>query len=129
MAKTKVFCSYDFSHDHHLKGSLINQSKRQDSPFSINDFSLRQAHPDKQWVSQAQSAIAKCDVFIVLLGSNTHSAPGVLKEVSIAKGLKKERFQLIPQGRKYGKLKDAGELVTWKWENLQARLNLKDKQK
>jgi hypothetical protein len=49
--------------------------------------------------------------------------------VSIAKGLKKERFQLIPQGRKYGKLKDAGELVTWKWENLQARLNLKDKQK
>ena len=92
-----------------------------DSPFSVNDFSLREAYPDDKWVSKAQSAIARCELFIVLLGKNTHSAPGVLTEVGIASGLEKERFQLKPQKTKRSPIPDAGEVVSWKWQNLRKR--------
>lgn len=92
-----------------------------DSPFSVNDFSLREAYPDDEWVAKAQSAITRCDLFIVLLGENTHSAPGVLTEVRIASGLKKDRFQLKPQHRRKSPIPGAGEMVSWNWKSLKAK--------
>ncbi|MDO8491333.1 MAG: hypothetical protein Q7T04_04895 [Dehalococcoidia bacterium] len=118
MAKKKVFLSFDFDNDLELKNSFLAQAGLADSPFSINDYSLREAHPDNLWLSKAQSAVAKCDLFIVILGDNTHKAPGVLKEVKIAAGLGKERFQLRPQGSKAHPLSDAGKVVVWKWKNI-----------
>jgi hypothetical protein len=123
MAKKKVFVSFDFEHDNGMKGSLISQSERPDSPFSINDFSLKQGLPNDIWISKAQQAISKCDIFIVLLGPNTHSAPGVLLEVKIAKGLKKDRFQLRPKGKSYGEVLGGGDLVSWQWKNIMARFS------
>lgn len=123
MAKKKVFVSYDYDHDHGLKSSLISQARRADSPFSINDISLQDSLPEETWMSKAQSAISRCDTFIVLLGSNTHSAHGVLKEISIAKGMGKRRFQLRPQGKTYGAIPGAGDVVAWKWKNLKSRLS------
>ena len=122
MAKKKVFISYEYDRDHHLKGSLVTQAKRPDSPFSISDFSLKESTPDPEWLRKAQSRIDRCDVFVVLLGPNTHNASGVRKEVGIAKSLGRPRFQLRPQGRLYGKVKDAGEIHTWKWKNLKELL-------
>lgn len=121
--KKKVFVSYDYEHDHGLKSSLIGQSRLPDSPFSINDFSLRENLPEETWISKAQSAISRCDVFIVLIGHDTHSAPGVLTEVRIAEGIRKRRFQLRPQGKPYGAIPRAGDVVTWTWKNLKARLS------
>lgn len=123
MAKKKVFVSFDYNNDLHLKGTLIGQARLPDSPFSIADFSLNETKPEVGWLSKAQSAIAQCDVFIVLLGKNTHNAAGVLKEVKIAKGIRKKRFQLRPQRKNFGSVPDAGDVVTWKWENLKARLS------
>lgn len=121
MAKKKVFVSFDYN-DKHLKGTLIGQAKLPDSPFSIADFSLQEAQPEKEWISKAQKAISQCDIFVVLLGRNTHSAPGVLKEVRIAEGLKKRRFQLRPQRKNYGAVPGAGDVVVWKWKNIKAKL-------
>ena len=123
MAKIKTFVSFDYETDLKLKGDLIAQAKRADSPFSVTDFSLRERHPDPTWLSKAQSAIARADVFVVILGANTHNAPGVLKEIKIAKGLKKRRFQLRPQGKKWQPMKGAGELVVWTWPNLKRKLS------
>lgn len=123
MAKKKVFVSFDYDNDRHLKSTLIGQAKLPDSPFAIVDFSLKETQPEGQWLSKAQSAIAKCDVFIVLLGKNTHMSPGVLKEVKIAKGLRKKYFQLKPQGKNFMSLPDVGDVVVWKWKNLKARLS------
>lgn len=123
MAKKKVFVSFDYDNDRHLKSTLIGQAKLPDSPFSIADFSLKETKPEGGWLSRAQSAIARCDVFIVLLGKNTHNAPGVLKEVKIAKGIGKKCFQLKPQRKNFGQVPDAGDVVVWKWKNLKARLS------
>lgn len=80
MAKKKVFLSFDYDNDLDLKRAFVSQSKQPDSPFSINDFSLKEAHPDDEWLSKAQSAIDRCNLFIVLLGKNTYQASGVQKE-------------------------------------------------
>ncbi len=90
------------------------------------DVSLKEAFPNDKWVSEAQRKIQQCDVFIVLLGRHTHQASGVLREVSIAKGLKKPRFQLRPKGERNLNNKpipDAGKVIPWKWKNITAELN------
>ena len=126
MAKKRIFISYDFDNDHHLPGSLVRQAKAPDSPFSMVDISLKEKLPDTQWVSKAQQKIQQCDVFIVLLGRNTYQAPGVIREVSIAKGLGKPRFQLRPKGKRNMNnkpVKDGGKVIPWTWENISTELN------
>jgi len=119
----KAFVSFDFDNDHDLKGSLIKQAKDASSPFTFTDFSLKESQPEHQWLSQAQSAISRCDIFIVLLGEKTYKAQGVLKEVQIARGLKKPRFQLKPQGSNPEKVNDAGPTVNWTWNKLKQMLS------
>lgn len=122
MAKPRVFGSFDFDRDHDLKGSLVAQTKRADSPFSLVDVSLKEAYPGNRWLGRAQSAISKCDLFIVLLGEHTYRAAGVLQEVKIAKGLKKRRFQLRPQGSNAKPVPGAGPIVSWTWTKLHSAI-------
>lgn len=117
VAKTKVFVSFDYA-DLDMKGAFVSQAKRQDVPISITDLSLVEPEPNQEWVADANRRIAACDVFMVIMGQNAFQAPGVVREVSIAAGLGKFRFQLKPM-RRYGPpVKDAGEVVPWKWERL-----------
>lgn len=125
MPRTKIFVSFDYETDYELKETLIGQADQQASPFSVADFSLQERQPESDWLSKAQSAIARCDVFVTILGQNTHNAPGVLKEIAIARGLKKPRFQLRPQGKTWRAMKGAGKLVVWTWPNLQRELGPK----
>lgn len=116
MAKTKVFVSFDYDHDAALKDTLIGQSKLPDSPFSINDVSLKEAIPE--WQQKAHVAIASCDVFVLLLGDYTYQAQGVRREVKMAKQLGKRTFQLRKRGHSPIPVDGAGEVVAWKWKNL-----------
>jgi len=121
LAKTKVFVSYDYEHDSDMKNNLITESKKPDSPFSINDLSLNTKVPD--WQQKAREAIKKCNIFIVLLRENTHQATGVLREVKMAKQLNKKRIQLREKGHCPKPLEDAGDIVAWKWKNLKKWLS------
>src|SRR3989442_15925534 len=95
MAKKRVFVSFDFDNDRFLKDSIIGQSKLADSPFEVIDTSLKEAAPEKTWVDKPRVAITRSDIFLLMLGSKTRTAPGVLKEVKIASELNKTRFQII----------------------------------
>lgn len=118
VASTRVFVSFDYEGDKGLKGSLVSQGKASKSGVRFVDFSLRKSS-SVEWLPRAQSAIAKCDVFIVLLGNNTHQSPGVLKEVEIAKGLRKRRFQLKPQGTNPKPVDGGGPVVNWTRKKLE----------
>jgi len=120
MAKTKVFLSYDYEHDSDMKNNLVAESKRDDSPFSINDLSLREKVSD--WQQKARTAIEGCDVFVVLLGDNTHQASGVRREVRMARQIGKRRFQLRKQRHSPKPLEGAGAVIPWKWRNLKKYL-------
>lgn len=121
MAKTRVFVSFDYENDFGLKETLIGQSHLPDSPFSIVDVSLRKEEPE--WQQKARSAIEHCDVFLVLLGDKTHLAPGVLREVRMARQIGKRRFQLRKRGDSPTTIEGAGDVVAWRWKNLKSRLS------
>ncbi|MCH8193606.1 MAG: hypothetical protein IIA65_06275 [Planctomycetes bacterium] len=90
------------------------------SPFEVLDFSLKEAAPEKTWLEKARTAISRAEVFIVMLGSKTQNAPGVLKEVEIANELKKPKFQIIgyKDGSEKWAVPNAGRVYRWNWENL-----------
>lgn len=124
MIKKKVFVSFDFDNDKFLKEAIIGQAKLDDSPFDVMDFSLKEAAPEKDWLDKAHTAISRSEVFIVMLGSKTRNAPGVLKEVKIANELGKEKFQIIgyKEGSETWAVPNAGRVYSWDWENLKKLL-------
>ena len=122
--RKKVFISFDFDNDKFLKDSLIGQSKLEHSPFEVMDFSLKEASKEKEWEEKAKKKIQQVDLVIVMLGASTHKAPGVLKEIAIAQTLKKKIIQLIGyKDVKYHRIKGAGYLYHWNWENLKKVLD------
>lgn len=122
--KKKVFVSFDFDNDRTLKDFIIGQSKLEDSPFEITDLSLKEAAPERDWLEKARRAIARAEVFMVMLGSKTKSAPGVLKEVKIANELEKTKFQIIgyTSGTEVWAVPNAGRVYSWNWDNLKKLL-------
>ncbi len=117
--KKRVFISFDYA-DRGLKNAFVYQSKQRDIQISIADTSLVEAEPESQWVAEANRRIQSCDVFMVIMGPNAHQAPGVLREVSIAVGLNKPRFQLKPKRRYGSSVKNAGAIVRWRWKTLES---------
>ncbi len=124
MAKTKVFVSFDFDNDLDLKTLMVGQAILPDSPFEISDYSLKEAKPEADWLAHARTAIARSDVFMIVLGSKTRSAPGVLKELAIANAKGKKRFQIIgrPNGGAHWAVQGGGNTYKWTWENLKKLL-------
>lgn len=130
MAKKKVFVSFDFDQDRTLRDFIIGQAKNSDAPFSVSDYSLKEAKPEKDWEAKARTAIARSDVFIVMLGSRTRFASGVKKEVAIANqllasGKIENRFQIIgyQKGSTDWRVPNAGTVYRWNWANLKKLLS------
>jgi hypothetical protein len=120
----RVFVSFDFDNDRALRDFVIGQSRLPDSPFQVQDHSLKEAAPERDWEVKARAAIARSDLFIVMLGSRTRYAPGVLKEVAIAASLGKPRFQVIgyKDGSELWAVPNAGRTYRWNWDNLKRLL-------
>jgi len=123
MAKKRVFISFDFDNDKVLKDFIIGQSRLQDSPFEVIDHSLKEAAPESDWEERARRAIKRSEIVLVMVGSHTHKASGVLKEVAIAREEEIKIVQVI--GYKDGDYKpvpNSGHLYSWSWENLKTLL-------
>src|SRR5215469_641010 len=124
MAKTKVFVSFDFDNDKVLKDFIIGQAKLADSPFEVSDLSLKEAAPERTWETKARAAISRADIFVVMLGPKTKKAPGVKKEVAMAKSLGKKRVQIIGYkgGSRDWAVPDAGVTYIWSWDTVKRLL-------
>lgn len=123
MAQKRVFVSYDFDNDKILKDFIIGQSRLPDSPFEIIDCSLKEVAPEKEWEEKARRSISRAEVVLIMVGSKTHKAPGVLKEVKFARDLNVFIFQIIGyKDGDYTAVPDGGHLYTWSWENLKKLL-------
>lgn len=118
MAKTRVFISFDYDNDLQLKEGLVGQSRLADSPFSIANWSLQEEAPKAQWECEARRRILQSDLVIVILGVNTHQAPGVREEVEMAARGGIRIIQLKPQNRNCTPVVNAGQVIEWTWDNL-----------
>ena len=122
MAQTPVFISFDYDHDDDLKVLLVGQAKNEDSPFSIADWSIKEASSD--WKDKARARIKRVEQVIVMCGKYTDTATGVNAEIEIARDEKKPYFLL--GGRADGGNKkptaalSTDKMYDWTWDNLKA---------
>ena len=125
MNKVRVFISFDYDHDNDVKGSLVAQSKIDDSPFDIIDMSIKETI-DIRWKDNARHRIKTCDCVIVICGEFTDTAKGVSAELSIAQEENVPYFLL--KGRKEKEVKKPlgaktiDKIYKWTWENLKLLL-------
>ena len=74
MAGTKsVFISFDYDNDNDLRGNLLAQAKKPESPFSITDWSVKEPI-DERWREKVRDLIRRADLTIVICGEHTHQA-------------------------------------------------------
>jgi hypothetical protein len=121
MAKTRVFISFDYDHDIILKTFLVGQSKHEDSPFELADWSIKE-HIDENWKAKARARIRAVDVVCVICGEHTETATGVSAELKIAQEEKKPYFLLKGYAEKVCKKPVAAtnndKIYKWTWDNL-----------
>jgi hypothetical protein len=118
--KVPIFISFDYDNDEDLKTLLVGQAKHSDSPFFIEDWSIKVASAD--WKDKARARIKRVDQVVVISGHHTDSATGVNAEIRIARDEGKPYFLLAGRasgGNKKPTTAVAGDKIyTWTWENL-----------
>ncbi len=121
MAKTRVFISFDYDHDSDLKTMLVGQSRLDDSPFEIADWSVKEPLTG-DWKAKVRTRIKQVGVVCVICGEHTDTATGVSVELTIAKEEIKPYFLLWGRANKTCvKPKSASstdKIYEWTWENL-----------
>ena len=116
-----IFLSFEFERDAGRRGTFMGQAKA-NCEFSIIDKSLPRAEHDERWRREARRRIQASEVLIVLLGSDTHSAPGVKDELSLAGEVHCPVVQLIPQHKNYGLATENGAVCSYKWKTINRML-------
>ena|ERR1700712_2534349 len=118
--KVPVFISFDYDHDSFLKEALVGQAKNEDSPFFIEDWSVKVASSD--WREKAKSRIRRADQVAVICGRHTNTATGVSAEINIAREVGTPYF-LLGGYSDGGNVRPTAALLTdkvydWTWDNL-----------
>ena len=117
--KKRVFVSFDFDNDQALKEFILQQAKNPDSPFEVVNTSLKEAAPQATWLAEAEKRIRRSALVIVMVGLTTYKAPGVLKEVALARKHSVSTVQVIGyRDSSPTPVPDAGRLYKWNWDNL-----------
>lgn len=121
MANKRVFISFDYDHDETLKTFLVGQSKLQDSPFELTDWSIKEPITG-DWKAKARTRIKSVDIVVVICGVNTDTATGVSAELTIAQEENVSYFLLKGYSDKTcvkpKASKSTDKIYDWTWPNL-----------
>ncbi len=121
--RMRVFVSFDLDHDRVLRDFIIAQSRRPDSPFHVVGVSTKPTAPQEDGEADATARIQQADALIVMVGTDTHHAPNVQKEVKIAHEEGKPVHQIIGYSALSPKpVAWAGPLLRWNWNDVKQLL-------
>jgi MTH538 TIR-like domain (DUF1863) len=115
-----VFISFAIE-DEIYRDYLIEQARKEHSPFDMIDMSVKQPWSQEVWRKKCRTKIRRCRYVIVLLSKNTYNSSGVKWEVKCALEAKIPiRGMYI---KKYEKVTLPYELrgirtMDWTWDNL-----------
>lgn len=119
--KKRVFISFAIE-DVKYRNFLVEQAKKEKSPFEFIDMSVKKAWKQSEWQKKCRTKIKRCDGVIVLLSKNTYNASGVRWEMKCAN---EEKIKMIGM---YIKKNEKGAIptelnrkkkITWTWSNLE----------
>lgn len=122
MPPLNIFASFEFDKDNELKNNFFRQAK-DNSSHQVRNCSLKEAYPTEAWKEKARNAIRECDVVVILIGQDTHNAPGVRTEVEIARSLGKRVIQIRPWKRPYNGVPGVTVPIRWKWKRINRELD------
>ena len=77
----RVFVSYDYDHDSALKKFLVGQARHNDTPFFVEDWSIKKATQVAGRLTLASASTSRSQV-IVICGHHTNEAVGVAAEIA-----------------------------------------------
>jgi hypothetical protein len=118
---TRVFISFDYDQDRGV-AALLGGQLRKSSRFRVANWSMKEAAPQKLWKREARQRINRSDLVLVVIGRQTHRAPGVRAEVAMARGASPP----VPIRQVIGykdliaprPVPNAGRLYRWRHDNL-----------
>ena len=115
--KRRVYLCFDYERDRQLRDFFLNQGRHTDATWYVTHWSQPYADTDPLWMSTAANQIKDAEAFVIMLGPGTHKAPGVLKEVNIARQLDKPIYQIVPPtpGDPHP-IPRTGRVVRWEWQ-------------
>ncbi|MCR4433798.1 MAG: TIR domain-containing protein [Caldiserica bacterium] len=123
MATKRAFISFDFDHDKDLRNLLVGQAKNPDSPFSIQDWSVKEPMTGN-WKERVRERIRRTDLTIVICGEWTYTATGVAEELKISQEEGKPYFLLWGRSDKKctkpASALPSDKIYQWTWDNLKA---------
>ena len=121
-----TFISFDYDHDDDLRVMLVGQSKNSDTPFSIADWSVKEAMTG-DWKEKVKGRIQRTQVMAVICGHNTDSATGVNAEIRIAREVGVPYFLLAGRAsganRKPTGAESSDKIYAWTWDNLKTLIH------
>ena len=109
-----IFLSFEFEKDAGRRGGFIGQARKH-CAFTVKDMSLPAAEHDDKWRGDVKERMKGSDIVIVLLGPDTHNAPGVKDELSLAGEVGCPVVQLMPQGQNYGLVGRYRAVCRYRW--------------
>lgn len=119
----RVFTAFDYDHDESLRNLLIGQSKHEDSPFEMHDWSVKEPFTG-DLKSKVRTRIRSVDQVIVLCGEHTDTATGVAVELTIAQEESKPYFLLCGYASKTctkpSSALKGDKIYKWTWDNLKS---------
>ena len=123
MAAKRAFISFDFDHDEDLRNLLAGQAKNPDTPFAIQDRSVKEPMTG-DWKEKVRARIRNTDLTIVICGEYTHTASGVAAELSISREENKPYFLMWGRSDKActkpSTATASDKIYKWTWDNLKA---------
>jgi hypothetical protein len=123
MTNKRAFISFDFDHDEDLRNLLAGQAKHPDTPFNMQDWSVKEPMTG-DWRDKVRSRIRQTDLTIVICGEYTNMASGVAVELTISREEGKPYFLLWGRaGKNCTKPSNAyssDKIYNWTWDNLKA---------
>jgi len=85
MADPRAFISFDVDHNSDHKVLFAGQASHSKTPFSHEDWSVKEPMLQSQWEALVKAKIGKTHFMIVLVGKHMATATGVAKEIAMAK--------------------------------------------
>ena len=125
MPTINIFVSFEYGKDNNLKNAFYKQAEEQ-TGYNIRNHSLDEPYKEEIWKGKARQAIRECDVVLILVGQDTHNAPGVIVETDMARSLHKPIFQVLCKSARqnnYMGIPHIEERVSWKWKAINKRLD------
>jgi len=122
----RAFISFDFDHDEDLRNLLVGQAKNPDTPFVIQDRSVKEPLTG-DWKEKVRARIRRTDLTIVICGQYTHTAAGVAAELTITREERLPYFLLWGRADKTctkpTTALSSDTMYKWTWDNLKALID------